>query len=204
MAKIVRESLESSDRNIEKKLKNKFWDVEFDDEFVNLVESHTESHKCMSPPELVEEDYGLQGISRNYEMPYDLDECTLENLWIIFMHNKRIVEKVFNDVIKINKGLKDIVNELNITINKEGRGVSDIIVGATSKMNLDDIHFFIDKEPFMDTIKNKKGKRTKVMTINGKPSEYYTNLLYEVESEGIDLQWFPSPETLNKILKQID
>jgi hypothetical protein len=128
-------------------------------------------------------------LSQNWNLPDGYDYVKLNStIGKIYKKNKykEIIDKLYFALLDLNPELKNIhiQNTKSDLCNK-----SDIIWGVASRLNYSDIKFYVE------IWWNKKDIR-------------YTNYLkifdkFEEEHPNIDLGWYPSPETLSKIIQQI-
>ena len=142
------------------------------------------------PTVLAEQECNIKGLSQIYNIPFNLTETEFENLAIIFKHDEEVINFLFDELLKINP-------ELEIFKNTSKK--YDVINGATSRIDIEDyiqhstnISKGITNFDLVYHFKRNDGKE--------KEYEYLYNT---IKSQGVQLRWFPSINTMNFILRRI-
>lgn len=153
--------------------------------------------KTHFPSEELEKTTGVTGLSKKYRMPFDMTEEEIENISGIFINDEIITDKIFNELLIMNPEL-EIFSDVNFQEGEEGFGVfpkNAVIGGACSRFNVRDILDFIESRRIIDYVDSDKKYIFKSY------DRFYTNLFNQVRQNAKEVGYFPSPYTLNKILK---
>ena len=149
------------------------------------------------PPEIVEEDYNMKGISRKWKQPFNFTERELEALANTLMDDEKSIRIIFMELLKLNSDL-NIFKNLTFK-DKDAYLLGMLIGGCCSRMNLLDIQDYIqNRTEIVNSPNNDKGyifSRVKDAT---KYSELYTYL----HDNNILIPYFPSIDTLENIKTQ--
>lgn len=178
-----------------KSLKTMVLDGDFDNAMKELKNSK-DYYKMSFPSEVLEKKHGVSGISKQYNMPFGLDEEELENLMLHFMEDADVITVLFNELLKINQELKpfkDIPFKDGDVYKK-----SSFIGGVCSRMLIEDVDDYINKETRID----KYDRETKHYTFK-RVDEEYSEVYSDISSKGIEVGYFPSLDTLKKIQSSI-
>jgi len=174
-----------------KSLKTKVLDGNFI-EAIKELKTSDDYYRMSFPSELVEEKHGVAGISKKYEMPFELDEEELENLMLHFMEDKDVISMLFEEIISLNP----VLESFSDTPFKDKQ--SSFIGGVCSRMLPEDISDYIHKETRIDSY-DKKTKHYKFKRIDDEYSDIYS----EITEKGVEIGYFPSLETLKKIQNSV-
>lgn len=153
--------------------------------------------KTHFPAEELEKTSGVSGLSNKWKMPFNMDEEHIENLSGIFINDEEITDIIFNELLKLNPEL-NIFKDVEFSEGEEGFGVfpkNAVIGGACSRFNVRDILDFIESRRVIDYVDSDRNHIFKSY------DRFYTNLYNNVKKTTKDIGYFPSPYTLNKILK---
>jgi len=137
------------------------------------------------PSQEIEDNHGIEGISRVYKMPFGFDEEEIENLIGIFMEDTEVIDIIFNELLSLN-------DELSV-FDKFGKKTV-IIGGACSRFTVDDIKDYqYNKTEIQDYNSDKKEYVIKRI------DKFYSDIYSHLTRVGVGLNYFPSIDTLLKI-----
>lgn len=164
----------------------------------DLVKRSSEYFDRHSPPEVVENEYNITGISHKYKIPFGFTEQEMETLCYEYMDDEEIMKLILNKLIESNPILKIFQN---YPYKKENVGhlIASVIGGVCSRMSVDDIEDYITKNT--EIIKLEGEYPNNVYHFNREPE--YNKLWNDLYKSGIMIGYFPSLKTLNKIKNQV-
>lgn len=165
-------------------------------EIMNSSERNLDRH---SPPEDFEREYDVIGISKKYKLPFGLDEKLCENLTTeTFMEDEEITTLFFRELLKLNPELM-IFKNLKYK-DDTGYLMSSVLGGCCSRMIIEDIkeYIYIDTEIY--EFNNESGYLFKR---SGKIDYEYSDLMNILWRNNISITYFPSTNTLMKIINQL-
>jgi len=141
-----------------------------------------------APAETFEQATGVRGVSRSYKLPNDYkNEEDVQNKLDLFAHHDDAAPEIvlqramYNDLIELNSDLSGIPV-------KNDSDRYNVLFGAVSKINPSDIEFFLTLDPHRRAIA---------------APEYAEKKKRIEDKTGVDLYWYPSPETLENIFNQV-
>ena len=144
----------------------------------------------------LENQLGFNGISQEYKMPFGLTNIETENIAIIFQKDEDVIKFLYYQMKKLNPELPDVYNT---------EKMYDVIGGAFSKYNSDDIKDYIE-----NYIENeyKIDKESSTMDLrrlfNRKNDKIAYDLMWnKIADLGLKPNWFPSIKTLNYIYQKL-
>lgn len=147
-----------------------------------------------SPAVKFEEETGIYGISREYKMPFGLNNIEIENIATIFKKDSEVITFLYRELIKLNH---------NLPITSEQQKMYDIICGACSKFNIDDIKDFIENKKELEKVPNNNLNLIYFFNKKDPYSIQYELIYNSIIEMGVKLNWFPSIETLDYIYKKL-
>lgn len=131
-----------------------------------------------SPPKVLEAMQEFEGISRDYNLPDNIDPWDLERSLSLGAMDIEAFRDLAREIIELNPELESLAKFLD-----HERYPIDICYGVTSGFNVDDIHFFL----------------TSAKDIEGMKNRFVNVMAYQ---EGLNLEvipWIASPKTLDQI-----
>lgn len=178
----------------EDELKRLLVNLKIDDNFKKLLHSHPNFYYRSFPPEDLEDELNINGISYTYKIPFNLTEQEYENLALMFQKDSFIVNFLFNELLKINP----ILNQF-----KGYEEKFDIIAGACSRIKAEDIKDWIDNMSRIQEFPSTFDLRHKFTRKDGEEIAY-TMLWNDIVKKGITPRWFPSMNTLDYIYNKLN
>lgn len=184
---------------IHEELNAKFLRGELDDKFKKAIKNLPDFYPKTSPSKEFEQEYGITGVSKDWNNPYPLTWEELESF--VYLTTPQITEKIFDDLIRVNPELKQLKPIANSHQSKYS--IALIIGGVCSSFNLGDIKDYLQREHLIYKFPH-QANGNYIIKKNGKIDKEYSHKYTFLYKKGYLIGWVPSIETLDYILAEVE